>query len=181
MALPSAIQVRILAGVALVTLCGTGRAEEPKDGAAADRVKVIRAMYGQVPPTILQLKEPIRLTQCAEQRVPVVIGLLFTDAEGTNHSFSWYLDNKKVQNREFDRLYWTRYKGSDPLGENMLALPVRGPEEVALYGVLLRWASAKEKAKDLSLFEQSMLKDVNSLLTRLDDRLGGEKPVPQKW
>jgi hypothetical protein len=63
----------------------------------------------------------------------------------------------------------------------MIRLPVRGPEEVALYGVILRWSAGKEKTKDLSLFDQAMLKEVNGLLKRLDERFAGETPVAQKW
>jgi hypothetical protein len=173
--------VLILAGLS-VTGPGRGvRAEEPRDG-AAERVKAVRTAYAEVPPTILQLKEPIRVTQCTEQKVPVVIGLLFADADGINHSYSWWLDKGKFQNAEFDRIYWMRYKGLAPeLGQNKYRLPVRGPEEVALYGVLLRWVAAKEKAKDLSPFDQSMLKEVKGLLEKFDERLAGEKPVGQKW
>jgi hypothetical protein len=168
--------------LAVVSTAALGRAQESeKPGATADRIAIVRATYAQVPPTILEVKEPIRVTQCAEQQVPVIFNLVFTDAEGANHSFSWHLDPAKSQNREFDRVYRVRYTGPSPLGQDLFRLPVRGPEEVALYALLLRWTAAQEQAKDLTLFDQEMLKNVNALLKKLDDRLAGEKPVAQKW
>jgi hypothetical protein len=82
-----AIPVVVLAGVSLVVLGHDGRTEEPKDP-AADRVKVVRATYEKLPPTILGVNEPIRVTQCSHATVPVYIALMFTDADKTNHTFT---------------------------------------------------------------------------------------------
>jgi hypothetical protein len=49
-----------------------------------------------------------------------------------------------------------------------------------MYGLLLRWAAGKEKAKELSPYDQLMLQEVNKLLGRLDERFAGERPVLQK-
>jgi hypothetical protein len=175
-----AMPVVVLAGASLVTLSLCGRADEPKN-AAADRVKVVRATYEKLPPTILGVKEPIRVTQYSEARVPVYTALMLTDADGTNHTFTWWLDKKeKARDREYDRIFWVRYKGLSSVGEKNFRLPVRGPEEDALYGLLLRWAAAKEKEKDISPFDKTMLKGVNSLLGKLDERIAGEQPVLQK-
>ena len=105
---------------------------------------------------------------------------VFADADGTNHHFSWWLDKGKFANAEYDRIDWVRYKGPGSLGEKKFRLPVRGPEEDALYGLLLRWSAAKAAAKDLSLFDKQMLQDVNKLLEKLDERFAGEQPVLQK-
>lgn len=154
-------------------------AGDAKDPAPA-RVKIVRATYAQVPPKILGIKEPIRVTQFTHQKVPVVIGLTFTDAAGTNHQFSWWLDKKKFVNAEYDRIYWLHYKGFNALGAKKFRLPVRGPEETALYGLLLRWTAAKEKAKQIAPFDKLMLTHVNKLLKKLDERFAGEKPMIQK-
>jgi hypothetical protein len=174
-----AIPVLVLAGMSLVALCRSGRAEEPKNP-AADRVKVVRATYEKLPPTILNIKEPIRVEQCTLQKVPVSHNLTLVDADEVYHSFNWWLDKGKFQNAEFDRIYWLYYKGIAGEREGKFLLAVRGPEEDALYGLLLRWAAAKEKVKEITLFDQSMLKSVNALLERLDERFAGEKPVLQK-
>jgi hypothetical protein len=174
-----AMPVLVLAGVSLVALAASGRAEEPKE-AAADRVKIVRAAYEKLPPTILVVKEPIRVTQCSHQKVPVVIVLTFADADGTNHDFRWWLDRGKFSNAEYDRIDWFHYKGENSLGAEKFRLPVRGPEEDALYGLLLRWAVAKEKDKEITLFDREVLKNVNGLLEKLDERIAGDKPVLQK-
>lgn len=171
-----AIPVVFLAGVSLITLSHGGRAEGPK-GPAADRVKVVRATYEKLPPTILGVKEPIKVTQCQDQKM--VHGLMFTDANGTNHYFMWWLDKEETAGQKYDSIVWVRYKGRLTLREKKFRLPIRGPEEDALYGLLLRWA-AKEKKKKIDPFDKETLKDVNSLLKKLDDRFAGEKPVLQK-
>ncbi|MGE5193812.1 MAG: hypothetical protein ACM3U2_15050 [Deltaproteobacteria bacterium] len=174
-----AVPVVALAGVSLGAFSYGGGADEPKDP-AADRVKVVRATYEKLPPTILGIEEPIRVTQCVHQRVPVVINLIITDADGTNHHFSWWLDKGRFLNAEYDRIDWVPYKGLSSIGEKKFRLPVRGPEEDALYGVLLRWSATKETAKDISPFDRQMLEEVNRLLENLDERFAGEKPVLQK-
>jgi len=173
------ILVVVLAGVSLVVLGHDGRAEEPKDP-APDRVKVVRATYEKLPPTILGVKEPIRVTQCSHATVPVHIAIMFTDADKTNHTFTWWLDKGNFQNEIYDRIDWVRYKGLSSVGEKRYHLPVRGPEEDAFYGLLLRWVAAKEKEKEIALFDKEMLKQVNILLEKLDERFAGEKPVLRK-
>jgi hypothetical protein len=175
-----AIPIVVLAGVSLVTISPGGRAEEHTDP-EADRIKVVRAAYEKLPPTILGVEEPIRMTQCSHQTAPVVIILIFTDADGTNHDFRWWLDKGKFSNAEYDRIDWGHYKGLSPLGAKKFRLPVRGPEEDALYGLLLRWAAAKEEEKEITLFDKDVLKNVNILLEKLDERVAGEKPMLQKW
>ena len=176
MAARFAISIVVSAGAALVTLSHGGRAEEPRDP-GTDRVKVVRETYEKLPPTILGVKEPIRVTQCSHATVPVYIALMFTDADKTNHTFTWWLDKGKFQNEIYDRIDWVRYKGLSSVGEKRFHLPVRGPEEDAFYGLMLRWAAAKGKEKEISPFDKEMLKNVNSLLEKLDERFAGEKPV----
>jgi hypothetical protein len=165
-----------LAGAALLAFGQGTRADEP-EAPAEDRVKLVRATYEKVPPTILRLKEPIRVEQCAHQRVPVVIGLVFKDADETTHHFSWWLDRGKFSNREFDKIDWSHYKGINSLGAKRFRLSVRSPEEAALYGLLLRWVAAKEKAKEATLFDKEMVKQVSKLLEKFDARFASDKPV----
>jgi len=175
----SALAVAVGAALPLLVISPGGRAGG-QEAPAADRVKAVRATYEKVPPTILGIKEPIRVTQCADQTTPVVSGLILVDAGETYHHFDWWLDRRKVQNAEYDRIYWLYYKGISGERKGKFRLAVRGPEEDAMYGLLLRWAAAKEKEKDLSLLDKTMLKNVNSLLKKLDGRFAAEKPVLQK-
>src|SRR5262249_6339356 len=122
----------------------------------------------------------IQVTQCADQAEPLVSALVLVDAGDTYHHFDWWRDRRKFQNAEYDRIYWLYYKGVSGQRKGKFRLAVRGPEEDAMYGFLLRWAAAKEKEKDLSPFDKTMLKNVNSLLQKLDGRFASEKPVLQK-
>jgi hypothetical protein len=179
MAVRIALPMVVLASVLLFTLGPGARADEPKE-AAADRIKIVRATYEKLPPTILGIKEPIRVTQCSHATVPVYIALMFTDDDKTNHTFTWWLDKGKFQNEIYDRIDWVRYKGLSSIGEKRYHLAVRGPEEAAFYGLMLRWAAAKEKDKEITLFDKSMLKEVGTILEKLDERFAGEKPVLRK-
>ena len=124
----------VLAGAALVALAPGTRADDPKEP-AADRVKVVRAAYEKVPPTVLGIKEPVRVEQCMLQKVPVSHNLMLVDADDAYHYFDWWLDRGKFQNAEFDRVYWTYHKGVAGERKGKFRLAVRGPEEDAMYGV----------------------------------------------
>ena len=175
----SALAVAVGAALPLLVVSPGGRTGG-QEAPAADRVKAVRATYEKVPPTILGIKEPIRVTQYTDQAAPVMNGLILVDAGDTYHHFDWWLDRRKFQNAEYDRIYWVYYKGISGERKGKFRLAVRGPEEDALYGLLLRWAAAKEQRKDLSLFDKDMLSKVNSLLKKLDGRFAAEKPVLQK-
>lgn len=169
--------VAALAGVSLIAPGHGSRAAEPSDP-RADRVKVVRATYEKVPPTILGIKEPIQVKQCQKPNVPASFNLVITDTDNV-HWFNWCLEKERYANKEYDRIEWTRYKDGAPLPKDARwhRLAVRGPEEDALYGLLLRWAAAKEAAKSLSARDESLLKDVKVILGQLDDRFAGEKPL----
>lgn len=176
-----AVPISVWAGAALVALGHGARAEEPK-GAAADRIKVVRASYEKLPPTILGFKEPIQVKQCQKQNIPAAFNLVITDAESA-HNFNWWLEKERSANKEYDRIEWISYKGEPfktPRDAKWLRLATRGPEEDALYGLLLRWAATKEKEKSLSARNEAVLKDVNVILEKFDERFAGEKPVPIK-
>jgi hypothetical protein len=169
----------VVAALSLLVVSPGGRAGDP-EGPAADRIKAVRTTYERVPPTILGIKEPIRVTQCADQAEPVVSVLVLVDADETYHHVDWWLDKRKFQNAEYDRMYWLYYKGLRGERKGKFRLAVRSPEEAALYGLLLRWATAKEKEKNITLFDKGMVKNVNGLLKKLDERFAAEKPVLQK-
>jgi hypothetical protein len=171
--------VLVVIALSLLVVSPPGRAGDP-GGLTADRIKVVRATYEKVPPTILGIKEPIRVTQCADQAEPLVSALVLVDANETYHHFDWWRDKRKFRNAEYDRIYWLYYKGIRGERKGKFRLAVRGPEEHALYGLLLRWAAAKEKDRNISLFDKGMVKNVNALLKKLDGRFAAEKPVLQK-
>lgn len=173
---PSAL---VLAALSLLVVSPGGSAGEPR-AAAADRIQAVRATYEKVAPTLLGIKEPIRVTQCTGQAERVVSVLVLVHANDTYHHFDWWLDKRKFQNAEYDRIYWLYYKGLSGERKGKFRLAVRGPEEATLYGLLLRWAAAKQIEKDISLFDKDMLKNVNGLLKKLDERFAAEKPVLQK-
>jgi hypothetical protein len=179
MILRSVLSALVVAALSLFAVSPGGRAEDP-GGPAADRIKAVRATYEKVPPTVLGIKEPIRVTQYSDQTEPVTSILVLVDADDTYHHFDWWRDRRKFQNAEYDRIYWLHYKGLRGERKGKFRLAVRGPEEAALYGLLLRWAAAREKEKDLPLFDQGMVKNVNGLLKKLDERFAAEKPVLQK-
>ena len=168
----------LMAGASLVVLSSDGRADDPKD--TADRIKVVRATYEKLPPTILNIKEPIRVEQCTLQQFPVSHNLMIVDADDVHHHFDWWLDKGRFQNAEFDRIYWLYYKGIAGERKGKFRLAACGPEEDAMYGLMLRWSATKEKAKEITLFDALMLKNVNGLLEKLDERFAGEKPMLQK-
>ncbi len=99
--------VLVLTAASLIALCPGSCAEEKKD-AAADRAKAVRATYQAVPPTILRIKEPIRVEQFSEGRVPKLMLLILKDADNLAHTFTWWLDEGKLSNRIYDRFYWVR-------------------------------------------------------------------------
>ena len=167
--------VLVALGLSPLVLCAADPADEK-----AERVKAVRATYEKMPPTVLNIKEPIRVEQCTLQKVPVTHNLMIVDADEVYHHFNWWLDTGKFQNAEYDRIYWLYYKGIAGERKGKFRLAVRGPEEDAMYGLMLRWVATKEKAKELTLFEQSMLKNVKDLLEKLDERFAAEKPVLQK-
>jgi hypothetical protein len=175
-----AIPIAVLVGVSLVALGRGVRAEEPKDP-AADRVKVVRATYEKLPPTILGIKEPIQVKQCQKQITPAAFQLIITDGDNV-HWFSWWLEKERYARREYDRIEWTRWKDGTPMPKDIKwhRLAIRGPEEDALYGLLLRWAASKENVKSLSAHDEAVLKDVKVILEKLDDRFASEKPVQVK-
>jgi hypothetical protein len=170
---PSALS---LVGLAL-TFPTCAVAQDAKDG-AAERTKVVRATYRETPATALGIKEPITVTQFTEQKLPKSVILVLADADGVTHDFRWWTDTGKTQNREYDRLYWLRGTGRAQQGPFRLA--VRGPEEAALYGLLLRYTAARDKAKALGAFETLMLQGAKAFVDRLDERFGGETPTLQK-
>jgi hypothetical protein len=175
----SVLPALVITGLSLLVVSPNGGAGDPAS-LTADRIKAVRETYEKVPPTILGTKEPIRVTQCADQAEPLVSALVLVDANDTYHHFDWWRDKRKFQNAEYDRMYWFYYKGLSGERKGKFRLAVRGPEEHAMYGLLLRWAAAKEEDKNISPFDKLMLKNVNGLLKKLDERFAAEKPVLQK-
>ena len=173
------LAIVVLAGAATVACGDGGRPEEPKD-TPADRIKIVRSAYEKLPPTILHIKEPIRVEQCTLQKIPTSHVLMIVDADEVHHDFNWWLDKGKFANAEFDTIYWLYHKGIAGERKGKFRLAARGPEEDALYGLLLRRVAGKEKAKELAPFDQLMLKNVNGFLEKFDARIAAEKPVLQK-
>ena len=80
-------------------------------------------------------------------------------------------------NSEYDHIYWTYWEEADQIRHGKFELKVRGAEESALYGLMLRWAAEKECQDDLSLFDKDMLNLARSLLEKLDQRVAAETTV----
>lgn len=146
MAIRHTISVLALAAASVIGASPWERADEPER-------RGDRATYEKASPAALKLKEPVRVTQYTHQDVPTSIILVLRDAGGVTHRFDWWLDTGDFQNREFGRIDWLRYAGEDALSGDRSRLSPGGPEEVALYGVMLRWAAGKGKEKDITPFD----------------------------
>jgi hypothetical protein len=121
----------------------------------AERVKLVRQMYAKLPCDILELAEPARIV--AAQSDGRALTLLLADA-----------NDKKLTIHLL--------KGPGELADSLLLaagrLPARGPEESAVYGLLLR-LSAKPPEKT----PRMQLELIDAILAVLDQRIAGAMPV----
>jgi hypothetical protein len=125
----------------------------------AERIKLVRQMYAKLPCEVLGFVEPAK-------------GLLVAQTDGRTVMLELQDANDKKLVIHLLR------KMSQPPDSLLLAtgqLPPRGPEESAVYGLLLRLsANAPEK------MTEAQRKLVDAVLAVLDERIAGAIPVAAK-
>jgi hypothetical protein len=142
----------------LLLLAALARADEPVRPAqpAADRVKLVRQMYAKLPSGILGFAEPAKRIVVAQKDGRSLM-LLLEDAN--DRPLTIHLLHGRLE----------------PEGSLLLAsgrLPLRGPEESAVYGLLLRLA---DKRPNGATEQQVQLLD--AILAALDRRFAGAVPL----
>ena len=136
---------------------GTQKDEKPQPDKDADRVKLVRQMYAKLPCDILGFAEPAKKFVVAQTR-GTAINLILEDANGKPLS-----------------IFLLRGKGGDPPDSLLITvgkLPPRGPEESAVYGLLLRLAATPPEKTMAGL-----LQAVDAILAVLDERFAGAMPI----
>ena len=129
-------------------LAGGNAADVKKDPRAS-----ARAEYAKRSADALQIVEPVKISRALGYKDGGTVGIELTDAKDKKHSFCLYspggagLPEENKKQRIILNLFIGAAYPTNP-GAKMVA--VRGPEESALYGVLLR-AIDKHKEKDAIL------------------------------
>jgi hypothetical protein len=109
------------------------------DGVKTDKATETRAKYAKESSDALKIAEPIRVTAVHQFKDGGTIGIELTDAKDRKHEFC--LDGRSLEdaNRKGTRnLFVGAVYPTRPGARNV---EVRGPEESAFYGVMLRWAN----------------------------------------
>lgn len=119
------------------------------DSAKKDPRAIARAKYAKHSADTLKIVEPVKVSRVFYWKDGGTVGLEITDAKDKKYSFCLYPptgledDKRKVIPNLF-------IGAAYPTDQNSKAVDVRGPEEAALYGVLLR-AIDNHKEKDAIL------------------------------
>lgn len=157
-----------LAGCFLV-LVG-GRAEEATE--KKDPVAEKRAKYARHSAEVLKIVEPVKVTDVFYYKDGGTIGIELTDAKNKKHLFcldGGGLDGTRPRNLHIGVSYPGRPGGK--------MVEWCGPEESALYGVMLRWANNHpqkvalfDRDFDLNYNEFGNLWEIRAFLLKLDSR-----------
>jgi RNA polymerase sigma factor (sigma-70 family) len=123
-----------------------------------DRVKQVRQMYAKLPSDILGVAEPTKRILTVNSRGTLGFNIILEDANGKK----WTIH----------LLHGPLAPKGSPLLLSSGRLPPRGPEESAVYGLLLRLA-ANPPEKTMP----SLLQAVDAILAVLDERFAGAIPT----
>ena len=129
----------------------------------------IRAKYLKASADILKIAEPIQSVEVFYWKDGGSIGIVLKDAKKKDHAFA--LDGRMKGARDL-------YVGANyPGGKGSRIVEFRGPEESALYAVLLRWVENHKHRKqiyddnaDLNRAEFGNLWEFRAFFFRLDQR-----------
>ncbi|MBL8796157.1 MAG: hypothetical protein JNM56_19810 [Planctomycetia bacterium] len=143
-----------------------------------DPVAETRAKYRKQAAEVLKIVEPIKVSDVFYYKDGGTIGIEITDAKEKKHLFC--LDGRFLPTQDEPNNQGTRnlYLGAaHPTQAGARKVDMRGAEESALYGVLLRWADQHphraalydEKA-DLSRKDFGNLWEIRAFFLRLDAR-----------
>lgn len=113
--------------------------------ARADDVKKdpaeVRAKYRKQSADVLKIVEPVKVSEVFSYKDGGTIGIELTDAKDKKHLFC--LDGRFLPTKEHPNEKGTRnlfMNATHPTRQDAKMVEMRGPEESALYGVMLRWA-----------------------------------------
>jgi len=178
----------LLFAVLLLTFGYQGQeaiAQAPPDRSKLDpaRIKVVRAMYAKLPADILGIREPIRITDASRYKDGGTIGLEASDVK--DKPFKACFDGRLPEEAHPDIETYHVYIGAIyPTEKGAMKVQVRGPEEAALYGLLLRWAQEQPKSAEVAALSPTeglrsapVLYEVHRLLRQFDERYWNEPPV----
>lgn len=158
--------IAIILGPATYLIVGLAEVDAQKpDKPAPERVKLVRQMYEKVPPIIFELAEPLQLVKATMYEDGGTIVVDFKDAKGK--PFAMILD-RRIGSPTRESMF-IRFMSSS---QRKLVL-LRGPEEAALYSLLLRWSATPES-------DHWTRVSANALLDHLDQRFAGEAAGKQE-
>jgi hypothetical protein len=129
-----------------------------------ERVNLVRQMYEKVPPLIFEVAEPVQLVKATMYEDGGTIVVQLKDAKGKE--LAVILD-RKIGSSTRESMFVSYVPNSK---EPVL---LRGPEEAALYGILLRWRATKDS-------ENWTRVSANAMLEHLDRRFAAVVPAKQK-
>ncbi len=143
-----------------------------------DPVAETRAKYVMHSAQVLNIAEPIKVSQVFYYKDGGTIGIEITDAKENKHLFC--LDGRFLPTKEQPNEMGTRnlYLGAThPTKSGAKKVEVRGSEESALYGVMLRWANKHphrdalyNEKMDLNRKDFGNLWEIRSFFLKLDAR-----------
>ncbi len=143
------------------------------------RVDLVRNTYSKFPVDILGIKEPITLTYASEYFDGGTIGVRVTDVNGKVFAFGMSPHNSPMQLKKkgerLEPLGAHKFLNANividgifPSDENSRKIWRQGPEESAIYGMMLRWYKLNKKHKDAF--------HIKRLLIGFDYRFGSTLP-----
>jgi len=146
--------------------------------AQEESVDETRARYAKLSADVLKIVEPVKVLDVAYWKDGGSIGLVLSDANGREHAFC--LDGRSLPTKEHPDEQGTRnlfLGATHPTRKGAKAVARRGPEESALYGVMLRWANKHpqrvalyNEKTGLSPNEIGNLWEIRQFFLRLDRR-----------
>ena len=126
-------------GVALSFVVFTIGSAEPAKKAPVEET---RAKYSKQSAEVLKIAEPVVVSKVDYWKDGGTIGIVLKDAKGQEHAFC--LDGRFLPSKEHPDEKGTRnlfVGATHPTKTGAKMVELRGPEETALYGVMLRWAN----------------------------------------
>ena len=158
----------------LVTLALASADPEPAEEQLTARTRSVRSTYSPVPPDILGVSEPVNLVSASVFFDSLDVGtiyVVFEDARGITFNVSIDGSGRGTFPEKFkDSEMMPGERNSIHTSSGLL---LRGPEEAAIYGLLIRWSQGEAtKAEAGTLLATSSIGWANRLLTAMDHRFG---------
>lgn len=152
-----------------------GAAAEAKKDAAEET----RAKYAKQPADALRVVEPVKVKDVFYWKDGGSIGIVLTDAKGEEHAFC--LDGRLSEDPKGKGTRNLFVGATHPTRPGAKMVAPRGPEESALYGVMLRWvakhpqrAAFYDENVELDRKAVGKLWETRAFFRRLDARFVGQ-------